>query len=145
MELWIHRGTKARGGWAGAGGRGWAGQSQVPCTGCFISMTLVKRILCGARGGGASLWGWQKRAGLATWNQALGGWRSLHCPQIQWLNVGLKRKHSFHPPLPPKLSSSGPFTSLLPKNIDRGAFYSSWSQLTLPPRQRGFGRLIKTR
>lgn len=53
MELWVQRVTKACEGWASAGHRGWARPSQVPCTGCFISMTLVKRILCGAMG----MWG----------------------------------------------------------------------------------------
>lgn len=118
MELWIHRVTKAREGQARAGHRGWARQSQVPCTGCFISMTLVERILCGAMGMWGPLVGLTKEGWACQMESGSGRLEEPPLSSAPVIKCRI-REETFLPPSPaPKLSSSGPFTRLLPKNID---------------------------
>lgn len=145
MELWVHRVTKAVKDRPALVAEAGPGRRQAPRTGRFISMTLVKQIWCGARGGGASLRGPQKRAGFAKWNQALGGRRSLHCPWFPAIKCRIKEETFLPSPCPPASAHQAPSRGSFQKNMEGGAFDSWPSQLALQPAQRGFGRLIKTR
>lgn len=79
-----------------------------------------------------------QRAGFAKRESGSGRLEEPALSSAPGIKCRLKRKHSFHHPLPPSLGSLGPFTRLLPQILSGGACQSSPSQLTRPPQQKGF-------
>lgn len=136
LLCWLHPSLPVSS-FAGSDGACSAGPEAEAAQGCFISVTLREGVPCGARGGGVSSLGRQKRAGYVKRNQAAKSWRSCLLSPACAIKCGIKEETA------PRLI--GPIQEeLVPKFFDKGGFYSE-PQLISPAAQRGFRGLIKTR
>ena len=132
-------------GWARAGGRGRASSCKSRELAVSSQWHLWSQS-CVAHGeGGGLLVHRTQRAGFAKRESGSGRLEEPALSSAPGIKCRLKRKHSFHHPLPPSLGSLGPFTRLLPQilsGVPANPHPHSWHG---HPDKRGFGRLIKTR
>lgn len=132
-------------GWVRAGPRGWAWRSPSPTSWLFHLNDTCEANLVWSTGRRDLLVGLTKEGWACQMESGSGRLEEPSLSSAPVIKCQIKEETFLPPSCPLSLSSSGPFTRLLPKNMDRGAFCSSPSQLTLPPRPRGVRRLIKTR